>query len=192
MMKVTSMLLLALPAMAFVAPSFMGAQVQHRAATSSIQTQWTMAMERSYIMIKPDGVQRGLVGEIISRFEKRGYKLAAMKLKQADEDLLKEHYRDLASKPFFPKLMGYMLSGPVVCMCWEGKDVVAQGRKMLGATNPLESAPGTIRGDFSLDVGRNICHGSDSVDSGKRESELWFSPAEIVDNESALKDWIYE
>lgn len=122
-------------------------------------------MEKTYIMIKPDGVQRGVVGNIINRFESKGYKLSALKLTTPSKDLLAEHYRDLAAKPFFPKLMSYMTSGPVVCMVWEGKNVVATGRKMLGATNPLESAPGTIRGDFAIDVGRNICHGSDSVES---------------------------
>ena len=108
-----------------------------------------------------------LVGKIIERFEQRGYKLAAMKLKQPSEELLKQHYKDLVEKPFFPKMLGYMLSGPVVCMVWEGKNVVKMGRQMLGATNPMESMPGTIRGDFSLDVGRNICHGSDSVESAE-------------------------
>ncbi|CAN0242609.1 unnamed protein product, partial [Phaeothamnion confervicola] len=133
-----------------------------------------------------------LTGEIIKRFEQRGYKLAGLKLKQADEALLSQHYKDLASKPFFPKLMQYMCSGPVVAMVWEGKDVVKQGRKMLGATNPLESAAGTIRGDFALDVGRNVCHGSDSVESAEREIALWFAPGELCDDEPALECWIYE
>lgn len=133
-----------------------------------------MADERTYIMIKPDGVQRGLVGEIITRFEKRGFILRALKQTLPSEELLKNHYSDLSEKPFFPKLVKYMLSGPVVCMVWEGKAVVATGRKMLGETNPLNSAPGTIRGDFCIDVGRNICHGSDSVESAKKEIALWF------------------
>ncbi|CAM9758741.1 unnamed protein product, partial [Ectocarpus fasciculatus] len=100
--------------------------------------------------------------------------------------------RDLVDKPFFPKLLAYMISGPVVCMAWEGKDVVAMGRKMLGETNPLASAPGTIRGDFCLEVGRNICHGSDSIENADKEIALWFGESEVVDNESAMKDWIYE
>ncbi|CAM9703299.1 unnamed protein product [Hapterophycus canaliculatus] len=129
-----------------------GGKVAHVSATSAAVSSPTMGMERSYIMIKPDGVQRGLVGTIISRFEQRGYKLTALKLKQADEALLKTHYKDLVEKPFFPALLAYMISGPVVCMAWEGKDAVAMGRKMLGETNPLASAPGTIRGDFALEV----------------------------------------
>merc|ERR1712062_680347 len=130
--------------------------------------------ERTFIMVKPDGVQRGLVGSIIQRFEQRGYKLVAVKMMQASEDLLKQHYADLSSKPFFPGLIKYMGSGPVVPMVWEGKEVVKMGRMLLGATNPLESLPGTIRGDFCIDVGRNICHGSDAVESAKKEINLWF------------------
>merc|ERR1711948_41111 len=103
---------------------------------------------------------RALVGTIISRFEQRGYQLKALKLYQASEELLKTHYSDLVEKPSFPKLLAYMLSGPVTCMVWEGKNAVKMGRQMLGATNPQESLPGTIRGDFSIEVGRNICHGS--------------------------------
>ncbi|ORY94040.1 nucleoside diphosphate kinase [Syncephalastrum racemosum] len=131
-------------------------------------------MERTYIMVKPDGVQRGLVGEIIKRFEQRGYQLMALELMHPTQQHLEEHYKDLAGKGFFAGLIKYMQSGPVVGMVWAGKDVVKTGRAMLGATNPLASAPGTIRGDFSLDVGRNICHGSDSVESAEREIALWF------------------
>jgi len=114
-------------------------------------------------MIKPDGVQRGLVGKITERFENKGYHLVGLKLTYPSEELLAEHYKDLSDKPFFPKLIAYMKSGPVVCMAWQGKEAVKTGRLMLGATNPLASLPGTIRGDFCIDVGRNICHGSDSV-----------------------------
>uniref|UniRef100_A0A7S2YRX6 Nucleoside diphosphate kinase n=1 Tax=Entomoneis paludosa TaxID=265537 RepID=A0A7S2YRX6_9STRA len=150
------------------------------------------ASERTYIMIKPDGVQRGLVGNIVSRFETKGYKLVAMKTKQADADLLEQHYIDLVEKPFFPKLKEYMLSGPVCCMVWEGKEAVSTGRKMLGATNPLESAPGTIRGDFCIEVGRNICHGSDSVENAEKEIALWFDESELTEWESHSEGWIYE
>ncbi|CAD6565034.1 MAG: nucleoside diphosphate kinase [Cyphobasidiales sp. Tagirdzhanova-0007] len=142
-------------------------------------------------MIKPDGVQRGLVGEIIGRFEKRGYKLVAMKLVQSTKEHLEKHYEDLSSKSFFPGLVKYMASGPVVAMVWEGKDVVKQGRVMLGATNPLASAPGTIRGDHSLDVGRNIIHGSDAVSAAQKEIGLWF-PEGLTQYKLANETWIYE
>merc|ERR1739848_663282 len=112
--------------------------------------------ERTFIMIKPDGVQRGLVGEIIKRFEQKGFKLVAMKMMQASVEHLEEHYADLSKKPFFPGLVKYMASGPVVPMVWEGLNVVKTGRVMLGETNPKDSAPGTIRGDFCIQVGRNI------------------------------------
>eukprot|EP00571_Detonula_confervacea_P013086 CAMPEP_0172310006 /NCGR_PEP_ID=MMETSP1058-20130122/11107_1 /TAXON_ID=83371 /ORGANISM="Detonula confervacea, Strain CCMP 353" /LENGTH=192 /DNA_ID=CAMNT_0013022747 /DNA_START=34 /DNA_END=612 /DNA_ORIENTATION=+ len=153
----------------------------------------SMGMERTYIMIKPDGVQRGIVGNIISRFETKGYKLTALKTKQASQELLDTHYCDLVEKPFFPKLREYMMSGPVVCMVWEGKEAVATGRKMLGATNPLASEPGTIRGDFCIEVGRNICHGSDSPENAEKEIKLWFGgEGEVLDWESHSKDWLYE
>merc|ERR1711977_422646 len=149
-------------------------------------------MEQTYIMIKPDGVQRGLVGEIIGRFEKRGYKLVALKLVQPSVEHLEKHYEDLSSKGFFKGLIKYMASGPVVAMVWEGKDAVKTGRAILGATNPLASAPGTIRGDFAIDVGRNVCHGSDAVESAQKEIALWFKPEELVQWKSAQFGWIYE
>jgi nucleoside-diphosphate kinase len=158
-------------------------------AGSSLQMN---SAERTYIMIKPDGVQRGIVGNIISRFETKGYKLVAMKTKQASKELLEKHYKDLVEKPFFPGLRDYMMSGPVCCMVWEGKEAVSTGRKMLGATNPLASEPGTIRGDFCIEVGRNICHGSDSVENAQKEIALWFEESELLDWESHSKDWIYE
>merc|ERR1711879_448883 len=128
------------------------------------------AMERTYIMVKPDGVERKIVGEIIARFERKGYFLVAMKLMQPTKALLEQHYGDLKGKPFFPKLVDFMSSGPVVAMCWSGKDVVKQGRVMLGETNPLASLPGTIRGDFCVDIGRNICHGTTQSRAQKRKS----------------------
>jgi nucleoside-diphosphate kinase len=148
--------------------------------------------ERTYIMIKPDGVQRGLIGEIISRFEKKGYYLKALKLVHASEELLQKHYEDLKERPFFPHLVAYMHSGPVVCMIWEGAGVVAAGRKLLGETNPLNSLPGSIRGDFCIITGRNICHGSDKVESAEREIALWFTPEEIISWKSHSHEWIYE
>mmetsp|Transcript_35932 Transcript_35932/g.63464 ORF Transcript_35932/g.63464 Transcript_35932/m.63464 type:complete len:233 (+) Transcript_35932:70-768(+) len=152
----------------------------------------TMEIEKTYIMIKPDGVQRGLVGDIIKRFEQRGYQLKALKLYQATEELLRKHYKDLTEKKFFPALLEYMLSGPVVCMVWEGENAVKMGRQMLGATNPQESLPGTIRGDFSIEVGRNICHGSDSAENAGKEIELWFGEDGVLDWTSHSKEWIYE
>merc|ERR1712018_152082 len=128
--------------------------------------------ERTFIMLKPDAVHRGLVGEIIKRFEAKGFKLVAMKMMHASEELLKEHYADLSSKAFFPGLVKYMGSGPIVPMVWEGLNVVKTGRVMLGKTNPAASAPGTIRGDFCIQGGRNICHGSDAVESAKKRNCL--------------------
>ncbi|XP_015437518.1 PREDICTED: nucleoside diphosphate kinase [Dufourea novaeangliae] len=150
--------------------------------------------ERTFIMIKPDGVQRGLVGKIIQRFEDKGFKLVGMKMVWPTEDLLKQHYSDLASRPFFPGLVKYMSSGPVVPMVWEGLNAVKTGRVMLGETNPKDSAPGTIRGDFCIQVGRNIIHGSDSVDSANKEIKLWFGEdkKEVIDWASWAEKWIYE
>ncbi|CAJ0947543.1 unnamed protein product, partial [Mesorhabditis belari] len=149
--------------------------------------------ERTFIAVKPDGVQRGLVGKIIQRFEDRGYKLVALKQVTPSKDHLEVHYQDLKGKPFFPSLISYMQSGPVVAMVWQGLDAVKQGRVMLGATNPLQSAPGTIRGDFCVQTGRNICHGSDSVDSANREIAHWFKTEEINDYTSdQINKWVYE
>ncbi|KOC61572.1 Nucleoside diphosphate kinase [Habropoda laboriosa] len=149
--------------------------------------------ERTFIMIKPDGVQRGLVGKIIQRFEDKGFKLVAMKMLWPSEDLLKKHYSDLSSRPFFPGLVKYMSSGPVVPMVWEGLNSVKTGRVMLGETNPKDSAPGTIRGDLCIEVGRNIIHGSDSVESANKEIKLWFGgEKEVTDWASWAEKWIYE
>ncbi|KAI9016083.1 nucleoside diphosphate kinase [Hyaloraphidium curvatum] len=166
---------------------------------SSIQQAFTAApyvemagnAERTYIMVKPDGVERGLVGEIVKRFEQRGYKLLAIKMVKANEDLLKEHYGDLSSKPFFPKLINYMSSGPVVGMVWQGKAAVKTGRFMLGTTNPLDSPPGSIRGDYCIDVGKNIVHGSDSVESAEKEIALWF-PEGVTEYKRSVDSLIYE
>ncbi|KAF7116342.1 hypothetical protein CNMCM5793_004508 [Aspergillus hiratsukae] len=151
-----------------------------------------MSNEQTFIAIKPDGVQRGLVGPIISRFENRGFKLVAMKLVSPPQSQLEQHYTDLSDKPFFKGLVSYMLSGPICAMVWEGRDAVKTGRAILGATNPLASAPGTIRGDYAIDVGRNVCHGSDSVENAKKEIALWFKPEELISWKSAAFDWIYE
>ncbi|KAI0807254.1 nucleoside diphosphate kinase [Fomes fomentarius] len=147
--------------------------------------------ERTYIMVKPDGVQRGLVGTIISRFEQRGFKIAALKLVHATPEHLEKHYADLKGKPFFPGLIKYMASGPVVGIVFEGLDAVKTGRSILGATNPLASAPGTIRGDFALAVGRNVAHGSDSVENAEKEIALWF-PEGVVQYTYDQAKWIFE
>ncbi|PRW58239.1 nucleoside diphosphate kinase chloroplastic isoform A [Chlorella sorokiniana] len=148
--------------------------------------------EITYVMIKPDGVQRGLVGEIISRFEKKGFKLVQLKMMKVTKEVAEEHYKDLKDKPFFPDLIGYILSGPVVGMVWEGQGVVKAARKIIGATNPLEAEPGTIRGDLAVQTGRNVVHGSDSPENGERETALWFSGHGIVEWEAHMKPWLVE
>uniref|UniRef100_K3W517 Nucleoside diphosphate kinase n=1 Tax=Globisporangium ultimum (strain ATCC 200006 / CBS 805.95 / DAOM BR144) TaxID=431595 RepID=K3W517_GLOUD len=146
--------------------------------------------ERTFIAIKPDGVERGLIAEVISRFEKKGYKLVAMKFITASEARAREHYADLSARPFFPGLVKYFTSGPIVCMVWEGTDVILTGRKILGATNPNAAAPGTIRGDNCISTGRNLIHGSDGPDSAKHEITMWFKPEEMNNYERALDSWI--
>ncbi|GFY74212.1 hypothetical protein TNIN_442171 [Trichonephila inaurata madagascariensis] len=148
--------------------------------------------ERTFIMIKPDGVQRNLVGKIISRFEDKGFKLVAMKFMQANQGLLEQHYAELSSMPFFNSLVQYMQLGPVVPMVWEGDNVVKTGRDIIGATNPAQAAPGTLRGDLCIQVGRNIIHGSDSVPSADKEIALWFKDEELVQYKTALESWVYE
>ena len=147
--------------------------------------------ERTFLAVKPDGVQRGLIGDIIARFEKRGYKLVGLKMVWPTEEMAQNHYKDLAKKPFYPGLCKFFSSGPVVCMCWEGKDIIAQGRQMLGETQPLASKPGSIRGDYSIDLGRNICHGSDSPDSAAHELKMWF-PEGVNDWKKTVDAWVYE
>jgi nucleoside-diphosphate kinase len=150
-------------------------------------------MEQTFIALKPDAVQRGLIGTIIGRFEQKGFKLVGLKLMQIPSSLAEQHYGEHADKPFFKGLVDFITSGPVVAMVWEGQNVVETGRTMMGATNPKDSAPGTIRGDFAVDLGRNVIHGSDSVDSAKREIGLFFKQDELVSNWSRSTDsWVYE
>ena len=148
--------------------------------------------ERTFIMIKPDGVQRGLIGPIISRFEQKGFKLVAMKMALPGREHFEKHYADLSGKGFFKGLIDYASSGPVCAMVWEGDNAVLTGRKMLGATKPFDSAPGTIRGDFCIDVGRNIIHGSDAVESANHEISLWFKDEELVSWDHHSNNWVYE
>ncbi|ERH12017.1 MAG: nucleoside diphosphate kinase [halophilic archaeon J07HB67] len=150
--------------------------------------------QRTFVMVKPDGVQRGLTGEIVGRLEDRGLKLVAAKFTQLDRELAEEHYGEHEGKPFFDDLVGFITSGPVLAMVWEGQDAVRQVRNMMGATDPADAAPGTIRGDFGLDLGRNVIHGSDHEDEGSwtREIDLFFDEAELVDYERADETWLYE
>eukprot|EP01130_Rhizamoeba_saxonica_P001642 TRINITY_DN11519_c0_g1_i1.p1 TRINITY_DN11519_c0_g1~~TRINITY_DN11519_c0_g1_i1.p1 ORF type:complete len:221 (+),score=81.31 TRINITY_DN11519_c0_g1_i1:97-663(+) len=151
--------------------------------------------ERTFIAIKPDGVQRTIVGEIIARFEKKGYKLVGLKLVHSSKEFAEVHYQDLSSKPFFPSLVDYFSSGPIVAMVWEGKGAILGGRRLVGATNPDDSTPGSIRGDLCLDIGRNIIHGSDSAEAAEHEINLWFndnSPqAEVVSYTSIQEEQLY-
>jgi len=136
-------------------------------------------IERTLLLIKPDAVGRGLVGEIVARVERRGFSIRAMKLVRVSEQQAAEHYSEHVGKPFYPGLVEFITSGAVVAMVLEGLGAVAAVRAMMGATNPLDSAPGTIRGDYALDLGENVVHGSDSVASAAREIEIFFAPAEI-------------
>ncbi len=149
-------------------------------------------MERTFVMVKPDGVHRGLVGEVIKRLERKGLKIVAMKMLKIDRALAEKHYAEHKGKPFFDSLISYITSGPVVAMVIEGKEAIKVVRKLVGATNPIEADPGTIRGDFGLDIGRNVVHASDSAESAKREISLFFSDEEILDYERSDEIWIYE
>ena len=149
--------------------------------------------ERTFVMVKPDGVQRGLIGEIVSRFEDRGLRLVAGKFMQIDDELAREHYAEHVDKPFFDDLSSFITSGPVFAMVWEGQDAIAQVRTMMGETDPAESAPGTIRGDFGLDLGRNVIHGSDTEEgSAKREIGLFFDDEELHSYDRIDETWLYE
>jgi nucleoside-diphosphate kinase len=149
-------------------------------------------VERSFIMIKPDGVQRGLIGEVVQRFETKGFTLVGMKFMAVPRDLAEQHYDVHRDKPFFGGLVDFITSSPVVAMVWEGDGVVASARKLIGATNPLTAEPGTIRGDFGITIGRNLIHGSDAVETAQREIALWFKEDELASWEPSLKGWLYE
>ncbi len=133
-----------------------------------------MPIERTYVMVKPDGVARGLVGEVISRFENKGLKLEKMRMLLVDEALARRHYAEHVEKPFFPELLSFITSGPVVAMEWTGNEAVTVARTLMGPTNPVDAPPGTIRGDFATVITENIVHGSDSVDSAERELSIFF------------------
>ena len=149
-------------------------------------------MERTLILIKPDGVQRGLMGEVIGRFERRGLKLAGMKFIQMSRELAERHYAVHEGRPFYADLVNYITSGPVVAMAWEGKDAIKAARNTIGATNPAEANAGTIRGDMGMEIGRNLVHGSDSPENGVKEVNLFFSEEELVVWDRVTEDWIRE
>lgn len=147
-------------------------------------------MERSFIMVKPDGVQRGLIGEIVSRLERKGYTLVGAKFLQVPQELAKEHYVEHKERPFFGELVSFITSSPVFAMVWEGPGVIATARTMMGKTNPLDAAPGTIRGDYAVSIGMNIIHGSDSPESAAREIGIWFGAGELSTYEKTVGKWI--
>ncbi|KAJ4913015.1 hypothetical protein Rs2_07636 [Raphanus sativus] len=148
-------------------------------------------MERTFIAIKPDGVQRGLISEIITRFERKGFKLVGIKIMVPSNGFAQKHYHGLKERPFVNGLCNFLSSGPVVAMVWEGEGVVRYGRKMIGATDPQKSEPGTIRGDLAVVLGRNVIHGSDGAETAKEEISLWFNPEELVSYTSNAEKWIY-
>lgn len=149
-------------------------------------------MERSLVIIKPDGVQRGLVGEIISRLERRGLRLVAMKFVSVSKELAEQHYAVHKGKSFYEPLVSYITSGPVVVMVWEGSQAIEAIRQTVGATNPTAAAPGSIRADFGMDIGRNLIHASDSLETAAFELGLWFQPAEIVEWRRDGERWVFE
>ena len=149
-------------------------------------------MERTFVMVKPDGVQRGLAGNVISRFEAKGFKLVGLKLVSVSKELAEEHYGVHKERPFFGSLVSFITSSPVVAMVWEGKNVISSARTLIGATNPIEAAPGTIRGDFGMDIGRNLIHGSDGADTAASEIALWFNEDELASWEPSTQSWLYE
>ncbi|WGV27115.1 nucleoside-diphosphate kinase [Halotia branconii] len=149
-------------------------------------------MERTFLAIKPDGVQRGLAGEIIRRFETKGFTLVGLKFLKPSRELAEQHYAVHRQRPFFAGLVEFITSGPVVAMVWEGDGVIAAARKMIGATNPLTAEPGTIRGDLGINIGRNIIHGSDAPETAKNEISLWFKEEELVSWQPHLTPWLHE
>lgn len=149
-------------------------------------------MEHSLVLVKPDGVQRGLIGEVISRLERRGLRLVGAKFVQVSRELAEQHYAEHKGKGFYNGLIEYITSSPVMAMAWEGPDAVAAIRQTMGSTKPTEAAPGSLRHDFGLQVGRNLTHASDKPETGQREVALWFTPAELVAWEREIDRWIFE
>lgn len=158
--------------------------------TDSEEDVWNV--ERSYVMVKPDGVQRGLVGEVISRLEKRGLKLVGLKMMRISRELAEQHYGEHKGKPFFPGLIDFITAGPVVAMVWEGPRAISIIRSTMGATDPAAAAPGTLRGDFAIDKGMNLVHGSDSPESAEREIGIFFKPEELNQYGREIERWVAE
>jgi nucleoside-diphosphate kinase len=150
------------------------------------------SVERSLVLVKPDGVQRALVGEVISRLERRGLRLVAAKFMQVGRELAETHYAIHKGKPFYDGLIEYIISAPVMAMVWEGPDAVAAIRQTMGATRPTEAAPGSLRHDFAIEVGRNLTHASDSPENGENEVALWFKAEELVDWTREVDRWVFE
>ena len=149
-------------------------------------------MERSLVLVKPDGVQRGLIGEVIARLERRGLRLVAARFIRVPLELAETHYAIHKGKPFYEGLIKYITSAPVMAMVWEGPNAIAAIRQTMGATRPTEAAPGSVRHDFALEIGRNLTHGSDSPENGVGEVALWFRPDELVSWERSVDPWIFE
>tara|TARA_B100002052_G_C15860301_1_gene589742 strand:+ start:802 stop:1254 length:453 start_codon:yes stop_codon:yes gene_type:complete len=150
-----------------------------------------MSSETTYVMVKPDGVQRSFVGEIIQRFERKGLQLVGLKQIIPTEDIAKKHYDVHSDKPFFPGLIKFITSGPVVCMAWSGKDAISVARNLIGPTNGREASPGTIRGDYGMDIGYNMIHGSDAAETAESELNLWF-PDGLNEWKQDSQSWVYE
>lgn len=149
-------------------------------------------MERSLVLVKPDGVQRGLVGEVIARLERRGLRLVGARFMEVSKELAETHYAVHQGKPFYEGLISYITSAPVMAMVWEGPNAVAAIRQTMGSTRPTEAAPGSLRHDFALEVGRNLTHASDSAENGATEVALWFKPEELVDWSREVDRWVFE
>jgi nucleoside-diphosphate kinase len=149
-------------------------------------------MEKTFVMVKPDGVQRGLIGEIILRLERRGLKMTAGKFMQVSQEMAETHYAIHKGKPFYEPLIKYITSAPVMAMVWEGPNAVAAVRQTMGSTRPTEASPGSVRHDFGLEVGRNLTHASDSVENGEAEVTLWFDESELVAWDRAIDAWVFE
>lgn len=148
-------------------------------------------MEKTFLMVKPDGVQRNLIGEILARFERKGFQIVGAKLMQIPKNVAKEHYGEHKGKPFYDELVSFITSGPVFAFVLQGENVISVARQMMGSTNPKDALPGTIRGDYGVSVGKNVIHGSDSPESAEREINLFFKEEELVNYDKQINDWIY-